>query len=128
MASPRDSSFVLRRPGIESGYRVKRRLRFVDSTTLAVRVLGFPVGMCLWFAFGFRLAAMFGDTWFIVALFALFLAAVYVVDTTIVVVLRVIFRASGLMTGEEAAYFPLNIGKRSVDPWPLAWQESIELE
>ena len=126
MASRRHSSFVLSRTGIEPGFRVKPRLRFIDTATLVARLLGFPVAVILWFNFGFRVAARFGDTWFIVALFGLLLALCFAVDQMLVFALRVIFRSSGYMTSEEAQHFPLNVSKRSADPWPFDWLEQIK--
>ena len=44
--------------------------------------------------------------------------------TMTIFTLRYLFRFTGILTAEQATYYPLRVNKLRMDPWPLCWQES----
>ena len=62
------------------------------------------------------------------AFYAYFTAVLFIVGWTVsltgIAVLRIAFRITGMMTRDEAEYYPLRANTYRVDPWPENWQKS----
>lgn len=123
-------SFSLDRPGVRYGYRVRRRLRVVDTATIVVELAaGFAsIGLWIWSLGRIKQVVHVNHPAAILAIaLAGFLFVIYTVDAAVLWLLRCLFRLSGLMSREEAQSYPLRWGKRCIDPWPATWQEREDL-
>ena len=126
MRSTNRHSFCLDRPGARRGYRVKPRLRIVDTVTIAVQIASVfgSIAIWVWLLRWLNHVVLLNQPVVIVAvMFAILWIVLYIVPTALVWCMRVLFLVSGLLSKEEARSYPLNWGKHAVDAWPEAWQE-----
>jgi hypothetical protein len=122
-------SFTLDRPGVATGYRVKPRLRWVDTITViadlpALGVAAFLCFQCWRWDDQFGLGLIDPRQWTFFPIMGILavtclLAATFATRTA----LRLIFLTTGMLTPEEARHYPLKASKEQIDPWPECWLE-----
>lgn len=128
----RHMSFTLSRPGLKPGHYVPLRLRMVDTLTIlsgvpaAVTIVVSALVALRWadqigFAVIWRNRLAFYAYSIVVAGIA-----GWTVSLGMLGVLKFAFCLAGMMTREEAKWFPLQAGKGRVDPWPESWQVPCE--
>lgn len=119
-------SFCLDRPGVRYGYQVKRRLRIIDSVTIAGQIVSVftSIGIWVWLLRWLKQVVVLNHPVVIVAVMgAIFMVVIYSVPMAVVWWMRVLFLVTGLLSKEEARSYPLNCGKHGMHAWPEAWQE-----
>jgi hypothetical protein len=123
-------SFTLDRAGVPAGFRVKPRLRWVDTITIVVQVAAVGVGgfflwvKCLGWARDLGLGRIVpNETVGVLCLVALLLACLYATSFATTTALRLFFLITGMLTPEEARHYPLEASKKRVAPWPECWLE-----
>jgi hypothetical protein len=114
------------RPGVQEGFRVSPRLRIVDAASVGFYVVTQLFVMLFWIMlpwheFFLNEVAPF---WWLVGGFAIGLVVVLCLASIITTfTLRSLFRQGGVLTAEQAKFFPLRARKLRIDPWPRCWQE-----
>ena len=119
-------SFSLDRPGLRPGYRVGRRLRIVDTVTIALGVAsGFAsILLWVWLIGRIKQVIILNNAFAILAItFAGLTLVIYVVHMGIIWWMRLLLLLTGLLSKQEARSYPLRWGKQCVDAWPETWQE-----
>jgi hypothetical protein len=116
------------RPGVQEGFRVIPRLYCVDAVSLGCHAVTASLVMFCWFImlpWGEFFLQPVAPFWLLLCGFAfgwLLVAGLTTLATTLA--LRWFFRAAGILTAEQAKYYPLRANKLRFDPWPACWQEA----
>jgi hypothetical protein len=114
------------RPGVQQGFRVTPRLRFVDAGSLGCHAVTQLVVMLFWVMLPWReffqqRVAPFG---LLVCGFAVGGPLVLALTTVLTrCTLRWLWRRTGFLTADQAKYYPLRANKLRMDAWPPCWQE-----
>ncbi len=114
------------RPGIQQGFRVYPGLRFVDAGSVGCHTFTQLFGMLLWIMLPWRefFHQQVAPFWLLVCGFAMgMILALGLTATITTFTLRCLFRFTGILSAEQAKYYPLKANKTHVDPWPRCWQE-----
>ena len=126
----RHYSFMLSRPGVKPGHYVPFRLRIVDTVTFFSGIQALLMAIIV-STFCTRLAQQAGlmnfgrNPWAYIGCFILVLyIATWIFYLRGIGILRVLFLCLGMMTREEAQYYPLEVSKKRFDPWPECWQKA----
>ena len=114
------------RPGLQEGFHVSARLRFVDAASVGCHVVAHLFVMLFWIMLPWQefFERELAPFWWLVGGFTI--GGVFVLCLTTIITtfaLRSLFRRAGLLTAEQAKHFPLRSRKLHIDPWPPCWQE-----